>query len=318
MLPGCAGSAGTIQPGGRVPIATPTSNDDRAALVDGMLLRREDLWPLLAERAGAAGLEALALDRAVARAAERAGITVDQADLDAERRVVEMALAGVGLSDSQQRSRVVAQARARRGWGPAWYASLLRRNALARKLVRADVPEPDESAIRRAYEGLYGPRRRVRVIVTASEREAAGLADRVAQGLAESAEVGQARMVMLAVDHSRDESAARGGLLDPISRVDPTYPDAFRRAVFETPVGSLTPVVALDEGFAVALVLEAIDGQDVPLESVRDELAQRVRLEDQQRAMARLLDDLRAQMRIEPLDPSLAWSWRWTIDPPAP
>ena len=109
----------------------------RSALIDGTLVTREDLWPLLAERAGAAGLEAIALDRAVAREADRAGVQVDEDDLKAERAIVERALAGVGLSDRQQRGRIVAEARARRGWGPTWFEGLLRRNALARKLAEA-------------------------------------------------------------------------------------------------------------------------------------------------------------------------------------
>lgn len=281
----------------------------RAALIDGTLASRDDLWPLLAERAGAASLEAIALDRAVAREARRQGVTIDEDDLRAERAIVEQALAGVGLTDRQQRGRVVAEARARRGWGPTWFDALLRRNALARKLTSGDVREPTEADVERLYEVLYGDRREVRVLVMASEREVARLRADVAVALAQSRASGEARFMMLAAENSSDVSSARGGLLDPVGRFDATYPDAFREAVFETPAGSLTPVVALDEGFAVAYVSSERPGESRSREAVRGELVDRLELDAQQRAMATLIERLRASMRIEPLDESLRWSW---------
>jgi parvulin-like peptidyl-prolyl isomerase len=281
----------------------------RAALLDGTLATRDDLWPLLAERAGAASLEAIALDRAVAREARRQGVTVDEDDLRAERAIVEQALAGVGLTDRQQRGRVVAEARARRGWGPTWFDALLRRNALARKLTSEDVREPTEADVERLYEVLYGDRREVRVLVMASEREVARLRADVAAALAESRASGEARFMVLAAEYSSDVSSARGGLLDPVGRFDVTYPDAFRDAVFGTPPGSLTPVVALDEGFAVAYVSNERPGVGRSRAAVRGELLDRLGLDAQQRAMATLFERLRASMRIEPLDESLRWSW---------
>lgn len=281
----------------------------RSALIDGTLVTREDLWPLLAERAGAAGLEAIALDRAVAREADRAGVQVDENDLKAERAIVERALAGVGLTDRQQRGRIVAEARARRGWGPTWFEGLLRRNALARKLTRDDAAAPTEADIARLYEVLYGARREVRVLVMASEREVARHRAEVAAALAQSRASGEARFMMLATRHSSDVSASRGGLLDPVGRFDATYPDAFREAVFETAVGTLTPVIALDEGFAVAYVVNERSADQAPPESVRGELIERLELDAEQRAMAALFERLRAAMRVEPLDESLQWSW---------
>lgn len=281
----------------------------RAALVDGQLVTRDDLWPLLAERGGAAALEAVALDRAIAREAQRRGVSITDADIATERGIVERALEGVGLSDRQQRGRVVAEARARRGWGPAWFDALLRRNALARKMVSGGLAEPTEARIARLYESLHGPRRTVRVLVMASERTLSQHRAAIAAQLARSEEAGLARFMALAVEESSDVSAARGGLLDPVTRVDPTYPDAFRAAVFEAEVGGLTPVVALDEGFALALVVAETPGDEVSLEEARPALLSRLRLESEQEAMAELFERLRSAMRIEPLDDALEWSW---------
>lgn len=277
--------------------------------MDGTLVTRDDLWPLLAERAGAAGLEAIALDRAVEREARRVGARVDEADIIREREIVEMALAGAGLTDRQQRGRLVAEARARRGWGPQWFEGLLRRNAMARKITAESVREPTDAEIQRAFESLYGDRRVVRVIVMASERALAGHRAAVAQAMLDSPELGIARFIMLATEHSSDVSGSRGGLLDPVTRVDATYPDAFRQAVFVTPVGELTPVVALDEGFALALVVGEEPASGASLELVREELVERLGLDAQQRAMASLFERLRARWRVEPLDDALEWSW---------
>ena len=281
----------------------------RAALIDGTLTTRDDLWPLLAERAGAAGLEAIALDRAVAREARQQGVTVDDEDIRAERAIVEQALIGVGLTERQQRGIVVAEARARRGWGPTWFDALLRRNALARKLTEGEVREPTQADIERLYEVLYGGRRDVRVLVMASEREVARMRAEIAAALTQSRASGEARFMMLAAENSSDVSSSRGGLLDPVGRFDVTYPDAFREAVFATPPGSLTPVVALDEGFAVAFVTGERGAEARSPESVRGELIERLELDAQQRAMATLFERLRANMRVEPLDESLRWSW---------
>ncbi|MFI4917849.1 MAG: peptidylprolyl isomerase [Phycisphaerales bacterium JB060] len=281
----------------------------RAALIDGTLVTRDDLWPLLAERAGAAGLEAIALDRAVGREARRAGVSVTEEDIRDERAIVERALAGAGLTDRQQRGRVVAEARARRGWGPTWFESLLRRNALARKLTIEQVGEPSEADIARVYEVLHGARREVRVLVMASERDVARFRREVAAALTQSRASGEARFMMLAAEHSSDVSSSRGGLLDPVGRFDGTYPDAFREAVFETAVGELTPVVALDEGFAVAYIVGERVGDGAALGAVREDLVERLRLDAQQRAMAGLFERLRSTMRVEPLDDSLQWSW---------
>lgn len=303
---GCSGGSNVPDTGARPRGGTLSS---RAALVDGTLVTRDDLWPLLAERAGAAGLEAIALDRAVEREADRKGLRVSEADVRAEREIVERALIGTGLIDRQQRGRVVAEARARRGWGPEWFDGLLRRNALARKLTAASVQEPSEAEIVRLYEVMHGTRREVRVIVMASERDVARHRTEVAAALAQSRATGEARFMILATDHSSDVSAPRGGLLDPVGRFDATYPDAFRRAVFEAEIGTLTPVVALDEGFAVALIVGERSGGGFDFEAARVDLVERLSLDAQQRAMAGLFERLRADMRVEPLDDALEWSW---------
>lgn len=281
----------------------------RAALIDGTLVTRDDLWPLLAERAGAAGLEAIALDRAIDREARRAGVNLSEDDLLAEREIVERALIGTGLTDRQQRGRVVAEARARRGWGPAWFDSLLRRNALARKLTAGTIAQPADAEVARLHEVLHGQRREVRVIVMASERDVARHRAEVAAALAQSRATGEARFMILASRDSSDVSNSRGGLLDPVGRYDASYPDAFREAVFNADVGSLTPVVALDEGFAVAMVVGELASDGVTLEAARADLVSRLRLDAEQRAMAGLFERLRASMRVEPLEDALEWSW---------
>lgn len=303
---GCSSGSNTGDTGAR-PVGGTLSS--RAALVDGTLVTRDDLWPLLAERAGAAGLEAIALDRAVEREADRRGVRVSEADLRAEREIVERALIGTGLTDRQQRGRVVAEARARRGWGPAWFDGLLHRNALARKLTAANAQEPSEAEIVRLYEVMHGTRREVRVIVMASERDVAQHRTEVATALAQSRATGEARFMILATEHSSDVSASRGGLLDPVGRFDATYPDAFRRAVFDAEVGTLTPVVALDEGFTVALVVGERSGGGLDIDAARADLVERLGLDAQQRAMAALFERLRVNMRVEPLDDALEWSW---------
>ncbi|MEO1008427.1 MAG: peptidylprolyl isomerase [Planctomycetota bacterium] len=291
---------------------------DRAAFVSGEVVSSETLWPLVAERAGAAALEALALDRTVAEAADRAGISVSEADVAYERRVLEETLARAGLADRVSRGRAVEQARARRGWGPRWFDALLERNARLRRLTADRVPQPAEVDVRRLYDTVHGPRRIVRVVVTARERLAVDLRRRAQLAFDRGVRSGDldaglraARIEMIdaAVEHSSDVSSARGGLLDPMTPHDPQYPDAFRAAVFATPSGALTPIIALDEGFAFAFVEDIRPGDGVAFEEARPALVEQLRLDAEQRAIGAYLNELRGRMRIEPLDPSLQWSW---------
>ncbi len=306
---GCAGApdpyAGLDQSehsisGGRpVPITTRPP-----AIVDGRGIPWGELQPLLAERAGAEILEELALDQRLREMSERRGVTITDADIARERtRLRETIAAGAGV-DIEEAERLVEQLRVARGLGPVRFRMLLERNARLRALVAPEVEVEDE-AVRRAFEIRYGPRVRARLFVSSGESEAAEVRRRVRSAPAPVVAFAEA-----AVDRSLDSTGPSGGRLGTISPADPTLPAALRNALRRTEPGSVSPVIALEAGFALVLVEERVSAEPVKLEAVESALREEVRLAAERAAMDRLASSILGRQGIEPIDAGMDWSWR--------
>lgn len=273
--------------------------DDRArpvAYVDGRALTDADLRAGLYEAAGGDVLADAVLDRAVAWRLEERGLSVDAQAIEAER-----ALLGRSLSpDADTAVRLLDELRRSRRLGPTRFEALLRRSAGLRRLV-ADRVEVTDSAIRREHERRYGPRYRVRLLVTDDADEAAELRRRALDG--ES-------FADLASLHSIDPSAAQGGLLSPISPADTQYPQAVRRALPRLDAAPISGVLALGDRFAVLKLADKIEAADVALDDVTDELVEAVRRRQQRLLMERLARQMLAEAEVVVLDPALQAAWR--------
>jgi parvulin-like peptidyl-prolyl isomerase len=144
------------------------------------------------------------------------------------------------------------------------------------------------------------------VIVMATQREAGELREALEGATGDRS----LRFADAAARSSIDSSAARGGLLDPISPLDPTYPAAVGRAFEELGPGEISPVLAVDRGFALVLLEERLPGRDVPRETVEEQLRAEVRLRLERLAM----DDLAARLlrgaSITVFDRGLERAWR--------
>ncbi len=118
------------------------------------------------------------------------------------------------------------------------------------------------------------------------------------------------RFAEAAMNSSVDASASRGGLLDPFSPEDLTYPIALRQAIQSLPPGErITPTVALDGGYALVLVerkspspFVARGGDDALIE-------QQLRVRKERIAMDQLARRLLDAAGITVFDDSLGWSW---------
>jgi len=107
------------------------------------------------------------------------------------------------------------------------------------------------------FDMLHGPKRVARIAVLAS----LGDAQRFTADLGGDT-VGAGRFAELAVERSLDESAARGGLLAPIARRDPSYPEVLRAAVFSSEVGRVSAPILNGARFYIVLV-----GKEIPADS---------------------------------------------------
>lgn len=275
----------------RVPMAT---TQRPIATVDGARLSLQDLQAALLEAGGAEIVRERALDRAVAKEAARRSLEIDEMTIARERTFLVETLS----SDEDRAELLLQRLRRARGLGPIRFSSLLRRNALLRALVSEDV-EIDPEVVRGAWDSIHGPRRIARVIATRDLRTAEAARERILAG---------EDFAVVAVEASIDSSATRGGRLAPISRLDPSWPAGFRRALFELEPGTLSTSIPLEGRMLVIEVVEELPADGVSFEEARPQAELAARLAAERLLMDRLARRLIPDGSIEALDPSLGWS----------
>ena len=256
----------------------------------------DDMHDALVEAAGAVVLEEVTLDRLLAAEAQRRGVRVENVDLENEERALLNSLARAANSSSE--TAVLEELRRRRGLGPHRYRALLRRTAIMRALVAPDVNITEEQ-LELARAIRFGEKRRVRLITAPSLLEAQTALRAIQRGEA---------FPEVAARLSTDPSAPRGGLLDPISTADPSYPAAIRDAAKRLDVGAVSPALAIDGGYAV-LKLEEI----IPERAPRDAgsiLLEDARAEQERVLMTALARRLLAEASLNLFDPALETAWR--------
>ncbi len=298
----CAGPADSA--GRQAPWESPGDNeltiatyiDARpAALVDGRVVQWGELRPLLNEAAGATILQEVILDRMLQTKLDRIGITINDNDLDRERQLFFETLS----PDPDVAARLARELRARQGLGRQRLNRLLRRNAGLRAMVRDQVVISEESVFL-TYEVQHGPTRRARLMVLPTLASAQAAIDRVTAG---------DFFGDVAVEVSTDASAARGGLLARISRVDPTYPEAMREALWVLEPGAISAPILLSREYAVLMLVEEVDGDGVSLKEVRSGIERQVRLTQERLLMDQEARRLLSDASVTIIDAALKESW---------
>lgn len=307
------GSSGRIDPsptaesGAGVSQASPersgaASGDRPVALVAGEPVYGGDLGVWMSELAGGVVLEEMAVSRQVRRELETRGMTLTQEDIQSERRNMAVAtdhqLTDAELAAAMKRVQQV------RGLGPARFKATLERNAGLRRLVRDEV-RVGEDDVKTEMALKYGPRTRVRIIVTPAESDAITARARI-----EATPVGERsrRFAEEAALVSFDPSAARGGEIEPLSAADANYALAVRQALVGMSPGDLSPIIALENGYAILLCEGSVEPSTPPKDA--EELARaRVRLQAERLAMERLARRLLQSASVTVFDRSLDWSW---------
>lgn len=282
---------------------------ETVAVVNAEAISWGEFRELLAETSGGVILRELALDRMLrARLAEQ-GREVGPAADDAERRSL---LASLDANDTEQAVRLLRVLRERRSLGPQRFAKLLRRNAMLRLLVRDSV-EISAERLRAEYARQYGPSYRVRLLTVASRNEAESILTALRRG--------EVSFNELAAKVSTDISAARGGLLLPFSPKDESFPQILREVVAELLVDEISPVLPIDDQFAIVQMVErvpartAMGGEAVHFEAVRAELELSVRRFEERRAMDVLAQELLESAEVVILDRATSGAWERQTTP---
>jgi hypothetical protein len=264
---------------------------------DGTNLAWGDLRPSLVEYGGSTVLGDAILARAIERELAARKVSLGPEAIETERELLRASLD----ADPNRSFRLLEEIRRRQGLGPVRFEAFLRRNAGLRALAQSEL-EITDGTLAAQHDVLHGPRRRARIATLATLGDAEAFRREVAAGAA----FGE-----LAAGRSTDPSAARGGLLEPVSRLDPSYPEAFRSALFAAPTDGGTADPALVDGsWLVVQVVEELPGDGRDLASTRAEVEPLVR-----RAQERLVMDRIARRLLATADPvffdsALEAEWR--------
>ena len=295
----CAPSGDATRPGlaahQETTILDATIDARPAALVDGRMVQWSELRPLLNEAAGAEVLQEVVLDRMLEAELARAGVLIRPDDVDRERHLFYTTLD----PDPDVSARLARALRDRRGLGRQRFGRLLERNAGLRALVAGQARVRPET-VQRMYEILHGPKRQARIMVLPD----LPAAEEAHRRLADGAFFGD-----LAVALSTDASAARGGLLEPISRADAAYPRAVRETLWALEVGEISPPVLVDSGYALIRLVSELPADGADAEEARPRLERLARLDQERLLMDRLARRLLRSATVTVIDQALQKSW---------
>ena len=266
------------------------------ALWDGSAVTWDELRPLLAERAGASILEELFLERQLDQMIKARKLNVTEELLQTEERELV-----ASLSDDPARAVVLlSELRAAQGLGEKRWKSLLKRNAAMRLLVQSDVKvTPD--AVEAVMDAEHGAKRQCRVMALPNLKKCAEARARLAAG----EPFGE-----VAADLSTDRSASRGGLVLPVSRLDPTWPSSFRQTLWSLQKDGVSAPVLIDNGYVFIRFENEIPGDATNSPEARAFAERAVRRGQERIYMENLAKQLRqAQRNVTIFDDALLDGW---------
>jgi parvulin-like peptidyl-prolyl isomerase len=267
-----------------------------AAMIDGKSVTWGELRPILNDLAGADALREYILDTKITKAMAEAGITVGNDDIAAERKMLLENLS----DDPNTAIRLLDELRDRQNLGRARFESQLRRNAGLRAMVRSQV-KINEDSIRSMHDIVHGPKRQARIMVLPDLSTAQAAINLVNSG---------ASFADVAVEMSTDTSAARGGLLEPISQSDPNYPESLRQTIFSLNPGQMSGPVLVDDKYAVVFMVKRLAADGVTLDDSRPALERLVRISQERLLMDQLARRLSLDTAVTVFDEELNESWQ--------
>lgn len=286
------------------PLAPPTQQATVAAVplayVNGQTVTLGMIQPALLELAGGQVLGEAVVDAMLAQRLSQAGLTLTPQAIETEKALLVETLEP---QNEDEATLLLREIRRRRGLGDTRFLNLLRRNAMMRLLVQHQVNVTDDE-LRQAYRLHYGETYHARVLTVSTLAEASRLRALLTEGKADFAD--------LAVKRSTDPSAIQGGLLPPISPVDPAFPQVIRDTLVRLDQAGqkLSDVVALDNGYALIHLERKTVPDHVEFADVKERLAEQVRRSAERVLMQQLARELLAEATVVVLDPALDASWQ--------
>lgn len=265
-----------------------------AATVNGRPILMEQLNEQMLINHGVEAAEQLIATSVVQQEAAKEGVTVAQADIDAENAETLNQMAA-NLSPAEQQ-RVLDQLMESKGVTRQQWDATMQRNAVLRKLAtkRLKITEP---MLTDEFNRLYGAKRQVRHIACASMVDAQAMLDRINKG---------EDFATLATKYSTNtRTAPQGGLVPPFSQNTETVPTEFRNTAFAMKLGEVSSVVGVDKEFHILKLEKIIPPDNVTLESVRASLLEQLTATQTRMMQSQILDGLMRSADVQFVNPTL-------------
>ena len=258
-------------------------------------ITRSQIESFMMELAGRVALQEAVLDAVLADTLDVRGVRLTAEDIERERSLMISVLS----EEEAEGYRLLEEIRLREGLGPNRFNALLRRNAALRRLIE-DRVELREEAVFAAWDTLHGARRVARVIVTPNLEQAREALGTLREGQA---------FTEVAARMSTDPSSRAGGLLQPISRLDPSWPTGFREALWSLEPGAISEPVLVDGDYLLILYVDDVPEDGTSFEDGRAEAMEALR-----RGQERILMDAEARrlldlVEVDVIDTELQRAW---------
>lgn len=256
--------------------AVPEAGEQVAVLVNGQPVPVAKLNDLLLRAYGMEMARHLVASELVRQEADKQGVTVTDADVQAENDRTLQRLFGTVTAPkgdpaalkaaAAQREQLLAQLLEQKKISPTQWQIAMRRSATMRKLAQKEATVTDQE-VRDAFNSQFGQKVVVRHIQTATLTKAQEMLTRLYGEKADFEEL--ARL------HSAHPSAKDGGLLPPISRRggDASIPPAIRQtALAMTKIGEYSDPIQTGTSFHILKLEQIIEPQSVKFEDAREPL----------------------------------------------
>jgi parvulin-like peptidyl-prolyl isomerase len=233
---------------------------DIMAVVNGQDIRRDALATACCDRYGTEVLEGLVNKRLIQHYCKNRQIEVTDQEVDAEidRIAKRFKIGKEQYLQMLEKERDIHSEQYRRD---ILWPTLALRKCAAKDLVVSDTQ------LQEAYEAQYGPAVKCRLLVVGDRQKAEQLHRQI---------VAQPNdFARLAMQNSIDvNSASIGGMIQPIRHHvgDPNI----EKAVFALKPNEISPVIQVSEQFAILKCEGEVPARNVPMETVKDELTERI------------------------------------------
>ncbi|MDP7008622.1 MAG: hypothetical protein QGI78_03525 [Phycisphaerales bacterium] len=258
-------------------------------IVSGQPVRLEEMWPFLVEAKGKEIFHEIALGYMIEDSLQRNGFPPVIPDEIAYEKQVLLNTTG------DQSQRELEKMLDIRGYGKERFDSLCVRNAGLRKLIQQNVTITEDS-IHRMFALIHGPRYPTRIIVTSTLEEATTATNKINEGIPFST---------IAATHSIDQSSANGGVVEPISPVDPAWPSSVRERIQSLPIGQCSEPILIGDRWILVTVTSAPSKPTAILSDVEGKMELLSRLAIEQLEMEKLSNSLQENIRATIIDTTL-------------